>query len=178
MRILRALLGGLVALLAVAGLAVFALSALGLVRLVPVLSNSMAPVMPVGSLALTLPVDQAAVRAGDVIVFTDPDDPGRRVIHRVTLVYAEADAAALRGREPGQLALTTKGDNNESADPWIVTIADQRIWRESSVVPLLGWPSIALAHPEVRFALFAAGGAVVVGALLLAIWRRTEEVPR
>jgi signal peptidase len=173
---LRALLGGLVTIVAVAGIAVFVLSALGLVRLVPVLSNSMAPGMPVGSLAVTLPVDQAAIRAGDVIVFTDPDDPGRRVIHRVTLVYSEEEAAALRGREPGQLALTTKGDNNESADPWIVTIADERIWRESSVVPLLGWPSIGLAHPEARFALFAAGGAVIVGALLIAIWRRPAEV--
>ncbi|KZX19653.1 signal peptidase I [Rathayibacter tanaceti] len=176
MRLLRILLGTLVGLVAVAGVAVFVLSALGMVRLVPVLSNSMAPVMPVGSLAVTLPVAQADVRAGDVIVFTDPDDPSLRVIHRVTFVYPEAEAATLRGREPGELALTTKGDNNQSADPWIVTIADERIWREQSVVPLLGWPSIALAHPEARFALFAAGGAAVVGSLLLAIWRRPAEV--
>lgn len=176
MRLLRALLAGLVGLVALAGLAVFVLSALGVVRLVPVLSNSMAPQMPVGSLAITLPITQPEVRAGDVIVFTDPDDPGRRVIHRVTFVYPETEAATLRGREPGQLALTTKGDNNESADPWIVTIADTRIWREQSALPLLGWPSIALAHPEARFALFAAGGAAVIGAVLVAIWRRPVEV--
>ncbi|TCL85855.1 MULTISPECIES: signal peptidase I [unclassified Rathayibacter] len=173
---LRRLLGLVVALVAIAGVAVFVASALGVVRLVPVLSNSMAPDMPVGSLAVTLPVDQAAVRAGDVIVFTDPDVPERRVIHRVTLVYSEAEAAELRGWSPGLLALTTKGDNNPQADPWIVTIADQRIWREESVVPLLGWPSIALAQPQARFAFFAIGGALVVGAVLVVIWRRPAEV--
>jgi len=171
----RRLLGVVVALVAIAGVAVFVASALGLVRLVPVLSNSMAPGMPVGSLAVTLPVDQAAVRAGDVIVFTDPDVPERRVIHRVTSVYSEADAAELRGWTPGLLALTTKGDNNPQADPWIVTIADDRIWREESVVPLLGWPSILLAQPQARFAFFAIGGALVVGAVLVVIWRRPAE---
>ena len=171
----RRLLGVIVALVAIAGVAVFVASALGLVRLVPVLSNSMAPGMPVGSLAVTLPVDQAAVRAGDVIVFTDPDVPERRVIHRVTSVYSEADAAELRGWTPGLLALTTKGDNNPQADPWIVTIADDRIWREESVVPLLGWPSILLAQPQARFAFFAIGGALVVGAVLVVIWRRPAE---
>lgn len=171
-RLLRALAGVLVTLLAVAGVAAFALSALGVIRLVPVLSNSMAPGMPVGSLAVTLPAAQAEIRAGDVIVFTDPTASSRRVIHRVTLVYSEADAAQLRDREPGQLALTTKGDNNASADPWILTIGDSRVWREEAVVPLLGWPALALTTPEARFALFAGGGALVVAAVLLVIWRR------
>ncbi|SMH50388.1 signal peptidase, endoplasmic reticulum-type [Rathayibacter oskolensis] len=176
MRLLRALLGAVVGLIALAGLAVFVLSALGLVRLVPVLSNSMAPGMPVGSLAVTLPVAQTEVRAGDVIVFTNPDAPSRRVIHRVTLVYPEQEAAELRGWSAGELALTTKGDNNSSADPWILTLADERIWREEAVVPLLGWPGIWLSHPEARFALFAAGGALVVGAVLVVIWRKPSEV--
>lgn len=171
-RLLRALAGVLVTLLAVAGVAAFALSALGVVRLVPVLSNSMAPGMPVGSLAVTLPAAQAEIRAGDVIVFTDPTASSRRVIHRVTLVYSEADAAQLRDRQPGELALTTKGDNNASADPWILTIGDSRVWREEAVVPLLGWPALALTTPEARFALFAGGGALVVASVLLVIWRR------
>lgn len=175
MRILRRLLGAVVVVVAVAGVAVFVASALGLVRLVPVLSNSMAPGMPVGSLAVTLPVPQPEVSAGDVIVFTDPDVPERRVIHRVTSVYSEEEAATLRGWAPGLLALTTKGDNNPQADPWIVTIADERIWREEAVVPLLGWPSIALAQPQARFALFAVGGALVVGSVLVVIWRRPAE---
>lgn len=174
MKVLRTLLVTLIGLVAVAGLTFFLVSALGLVRFVPVLSNSMAPEMPVGSLAVTLPVSQSDVRAGDVIVFTDPFDQSRRVIHRVTLVYPED--ANLRDRKPGQLALATKGDNNATADPWIVTIADQRIWREGSVVPALGWPAIALAHPEVRFALFATGGAGLVGAILAGVWRRPAKV--
>ncbi|MWV58889.1 signal peptidase I [Rathayibacter sp. VKM Ac-2754] len=176
MRLLRSVLGVAVGLVALVGVAVFVLSALGVVRLVPVLSNSMAPDMPVGSLAITLPAAPTEIRAGDVIVFTDPDVPERRVIHRITFVYPEDEAATLRGREPGELALTTKGDNNPTADPWIVTIADQRIWREQTSVPLLGWPSIALAQPEARFAFFAVGGAAVVGGVLLAIWRRPAEV--
>ncbi|MBO0985224.1 signal peptidase I [Rathayibacter sp. SD072] len=171
-RLLGALAGVLVALLALAGVAAFALSALGVIRLVPVLSNSMAPGMPVGSLAVTMPAAQSEIRAGDVVVFTDPTASSRRVIHRVTSVYSEEEAAQLRDHDAGELALTTKGDNNAAADPWILTIADDRVWREEAVVPLLGWPGIALTTPEARFALFAAGGALIVTAVLVVIWRR------
>ncbi|ALS57240.1 signal peptidase I [Rathayibacter toxicus] len=175
MRFFRITLGATVALLVVVGVTCFVLSSLGVVRLVPVLSNSMAPGLPIGSLAVALPVAPADVHVGDVIIFNDPDDPGRRVIHRVTFVYSEEEAVTLRGRTPGELALTTKGDNNAAADPWIVTIADQHIWRESAALPVLGWPSIALLRPEARLVLFALGGAVLVGAVLVVMWRRTEE---
>ncbi|MCM6764093.1 hypothetical protein NB037_16895 [Rathayibacter sp. ZW T2_19] len=130
------------------------------------------PGMPVGSLAVTMPAAQSEIRAGDVVVFTDPTASSRRVIHRVTSVYSEEEAAQLRDHDAGELALTTKGDNNAAADPWILTIADDRVWREEAVVPLLGWPGIALTTPEARFALFAAGGALVVTAVLVVIWRR------
>lgn len=172
MRLIRALTAGLVGVAVLAAVAVFALSALGLVRFVPVLSNSMAPEMPTGSLAVTVPVPQAEVSAGDVIVFTDPDDPTKRVIHRVESMFSAEDAAQLVGWQPGMIALHTKGDNNEYADPWILTIADAQVWQRSAVVPYLGWPTIAFGDPRSRVLLFAVGGALVAAWLLAAIWRR------
>ncbi|NQX25977.1 signal peptidase I [Microbacteriaceae bacterium VKM Ac-2854] len=172
MRLFRALTGVLVGVAVLAAVAVFALSALGLVRFVPVLSNSMAPQMPTGSLAVTVPVPQGEIAAGDVIVFTDPDDAGKRVIHRVADLFPADEAAQLVGWQPGMIALHTKGDNNEYADPWILTIADAQVWRRSAVVPYLGWPTIAFGDPRSRVALFGVGGALVAAWLLAAIWRR------
>ncbi|NQX12596.1 signal peptidase I [Microbacteriaceae bacterium VKM Ac-2855] len=172
MRLFRALTGTLVGVAVLAAVAVFALSALGLVRFVPVLSNSMAPQMPTGSLAVTVPVAQTEIAAGDVIVFTDPDDPSKRVIHRVESLYPADEAAQLVGWQPGMIALHTRGDNNESADPWILTIADSEVWRRSAVVPYLGWPTIAFGDPRSRVVLFGVGGALVAAWLLAAIWRR------
>jgi signal peptidase len=89
----------------VAVVAVYVLSATNTARLVPVLSNSMAPDMPVGSLALTLPAARADIRVGDVIVFTDPDHPTIRVIHRVVHIYGSDEAASFTDWDPNQLTI-------------------------------------------------------------------------
>jgi signal peptidase len=167
------LLGGLVtAAVGLAVVAVVALSVLGVARFVPVLSNSMAPGMPVGSLAITAPTPRTEVAAGDVVVFTAPLGPRVRVIHRVTHVFGPEDAERLDGWSPDRLAIETKGDNNPSADPWIVTIGDDAVWERTSVVPVLGWPFVWLGDPVTRMVAFAAVGAAGTIWLLTVIWRR------
>ncbi|WP_235425973.1 signal peptidase I [Clavibacter michiganensis] len=170
------MLGGLAtALVAVAVVAVVALSALGITRLVPVLSNSMAPGMPVGSLAITAPTPRTEVTVGDVVVFTAPVGPRVRVIHRVTHVFGPEDAALLDGWSPDRLAMQTKGDNNPAGDPWIVTLGDDAVWERTSVVPLLGWPFVWLGDPLVRMIAFGIVGAGAMGWVLSLIWRRPEQ---
>ncbi|RIJ56103.1 signal peptidase I, partial [Clavibacter lycopersici] len=130
------LLGGLLtAAIGLAVVAVIALSVLGVTRFVPVLSNSMAPGMPVGSLAITAPTPRTEVATGDVVVFTAPMGPRVRVIHRVTHVFGPEDADRLDGWSADRLAIQTKGDNNPAGDPWIVTIGDDAVWERTSVVP-------------------------------------------
>jgi signal peptidase I len=96
--------------------------------LLPILSNSMAPGMPVGSLVVVKPtmgldaadvihtLDHDSIRAvndathvgvGDVIAFQpNPSDP-TTIVHRITSVIVHAD---------GTRDFTTKGDNNAVAD--------------------------------------------------------------
>ncbi|RII85812.1 signal peptidase I, partial [Clavibacter michiganensis] len=164
-------LGGLLtAAVGLAVIAVVALSALGVARFVPVLSNSMAPGMPVGSLAITAPTPRAEVTSGDVVVFTAPVGPRVRVIHRVTHVFGPEDAADLDGWSADRLAIQTKGDNNPSGDPWIVTIGDDAVWERTSVVPFLGWPFVWLGDPITRAIAFAVVGAAGTIWLLTVIW--------
>jgi signal peptidase len=174
-RFLSGLLGAILSGTALVFVAVFVLSMLGVARFVPVLSNSMAPEMPVGSLAIALPEARPSITDGDVIIFTAPIGPSRRVIHRVIHTYEADEADRIVGWTSTKRYMETQGDNNPTADPWIVTISDDIIWRASYVVPSAGWPAIWLGDPKIRFASFGLAGAVVVGWALVVLWRRPEE---
>jgi signal peptidase len=68
-----------------------------------VLTGSMEPHLPVGSVAVTVPVDPANVRVGDVIAFTQED---RTISHRVIKI----------GGKAGARSFVTKGDANPTPD--------------------------------------------------------------
>lgn len=79
-----------------------------------VISGSMEPALPVGSVAFVEPKSGEEVQTGDMLTFRNPNDAERVVTHRVTEV--------VRG-EAG-LAFKTKGDANEAEDSWLVPAAD------------------------------------------------------
>jgi signal peptidase len=118
MKLLRGLAGVFTALLAAAlGLAIFSTAFLGLTFTI-VLTGSMSPIMPAGSLAVVSEVDPARVALGDVITFDfPPDDPKIMVTHRVVEVTE---------MEGGGLAFRTKGDANEEEDSSLVPARNVR----------------------------------------------------
>jgi signal peptidase len=71
-----------------------------------VLTGSMEPTIPAGSIVLVQPVDAEAVRAGDVITFQARPDTTALVTHRVVGVNFEDE----------RRSFTTKGDANEGND--------------------------------------------------------------
>ena len=76
-----------------------------------VLTSSMAPTIPAGSLALVASTDPTAVQPGDVLAFRDPGDPdGALIAHRVTVVL----------RSGAAVGFATRGDANERSDSWLV----------------------------------------------------------
>lgn len=106
----RGWLGATLGVLAVAflmPLAIFLTSAwlLGW-QLMSVLTGSMQPTYPVGSLLVIGQIDAADVEPGMAIVFQDPAETGRLVAHRVV------GAAAGAG-----VAFVTQGDANPARDP-------------------------------------------------------------
>jgi signal peptidase len=104
-------------------------------QLQSVLSGSMAPTYPVGSLLVIGQIDAADVEPGMAIVFEDPAEPGRLVTHRVVSVA------------PGtSTSFVTQGDSNATSDPHPVParlVRGRVLWSVSqlgSVLEWLQWP--------------------------------------
>lgn len=94
-----------------------------------VLTGSMAPGMPAGSVAVVRPVDPASLRAGDVVTY-EVAGGGALITHRV--VGTGLDAA-------GGLQLTTRGDANDDDDPPVPASAVRgQLWYS---VPWVGYAS-------------------------------------
>ncbi len=140
-------------LLAAAGVAVVGAGVCG-VRLTPVLTGSMAPSAPAGSLVLTVPVAGEDVAVGDVLAFRPPAPyevvDGRPVLHRVAEVDADAEQPWMR----------TRGDANAQADPWHVSLHGVDLGRAVLVVPYAGRP---LAGGPWSAVAFVCGGAALAG---------------
>ena len=119
----------------------------------PVLSGSMQPTLPIGSVAVVERVPTSSLQPGDVITFHEPGDEGRLVTHRI---------AAIR-RQDGRLVYQTKGDANPERDPWQLTLRGASSYRLAADVPYVGYASVWLRRPEIRTWLFR-------GAALVALW--------
>lgn len=105
------LAGGVLAL----AVGAFVALAVGGWRVHAVLTSSMAPTIPAGSLAILEPVEPEALGPGEVIVFRHPYDPdGALIAHRVTVVVRSNEA----------VGFATRGDANARSDSWVVSAGD------------------------------------------------------
>lgn len=111
-------------------------------------SGSMAPTLPVGSLALAAPVHGTDVRPGDVVSISRPD--GSRITHRVISTAAAS-----------QVAVTAylKGDANQFPDPAPYVIGDAH--RVVVTIPLAGYAASWMQTPAGRILLGTASIALV-----------------
>lgn len=118
-----------------------------------VLSGSMTPMLPVGSVIVVRPQPAELIRPGDVITFTDrdPDRPAPRVVtHRVVAVE----------QGPGGLTFRTQGDANNTPDQRPAAAAD---------VQGVLWYSVPLAGSLRALLISPLGLCYLAGALLLAL---------
>lgn len=85
-----------------------------------VLSGSMSPRIPVGSVVLVRPVDPYAIKLGDIITFQRESGREGLSTHRVIEIH----------EGPSSLAFTTKGDANQKADssPVPAEAIEGRVW--------------------------------------------------
>lgn len=116
-----------------------------------VATGSMEPTIPVGAVVLTRFADPASLQENDVITYEQPNDPNTIIVHRI-----------IRKTSDGSLGFTTKGDNNDTEDTWLVT-PNNVLGKMFFVIPYLGHPISFLKTP--------AGFAIGIGipALLLAL---------
>lgn len=154
-RIRNAVSGVLVA------LAVLLAAALGGARLAgfrffTVLSGSMEPAYPVGSLICVKRTDCARLRPGDVITFLL--DRETVVTHRIVEVVPDEN-------RPELPCFRTKGDANGAEDGGTVRCADI-IGRPVLAVPKLGYAVDRIRRPPGAYAAVSAGALLLLAVLL------------
>ena len=150
-------------LLTLAGIGVTAVAS-GRYQIRPVLSGSMRPGLPVGGVVVTERVPLSDINVRDVIVFTNPNDPSKRVVHRVI---------SLR-RTGSTVIAKTQGDANNAPDPWTLSLHGSTAYRAVYTVPLIGYPAVWLQNVGGRGLLLLATGVALVIAVL-AIWRKERR---
>jgi signal peptidase I len=132
----------------------------------PVLSSSMTPQLPVGSVVITQRVPVTQVRAHDVIVFHDPYDPDKLVVHRVMTIK----------RESGTTTITTKGDANAVGDPWTVNLRGNDSYRVVGNVPVVGRAAVWIHQPAIQANLLPIGAGLGLLSLAILFWPRRKPV--
>lgn len=105
-----------------------------------VLTGSMRPHTPEGSVVFITPLASRDVRVGDVVMYRIPVEDHRVVAHRVVEVLEGGDHPVVR----------TKGDANDEADPWVARLDAGPLWEVRGAVPTVGHALQALRQPAVR----------------------------
>jgi signal peptidase len=134
-----------------------------------VLTGSMRPSYPPGSLIVSRPVDTADIQIGDPITFQLKSGEPAVVTHRVI---------ATRLGEDGKLEFLVKGDANSVQDKEAVRAVQVRgrLWY---AVPYLGYANAMLTGHQRQLATWAVGGmlAIYSALQLLQGFRQRGQVP-
>jgi signal peptidase I len=137
-----------------------------------VLTSSMEPRYPPGTLIYVLPVKPDQIRLGDVITYQIQSGQPAVISHRVIAINSPAD---------GKRTFILKGDNNSDPDPSAVIPAQikGRLWYS---VPLLGWVNSALGGSKrswivdaIAAALFVYAGYMIVSGVVSASRKRKKK---
>jgi signal peptidase I len=137
-----------------------------------VLTGSMAPTYPPGTLVVVKPVDQDRVRVGDVVTYQLESGKPAVVTHRVTDITHNL---------AGKTRFTTQGDANESADVEPVRPEQVRgeLWYS---MPYLGYVNDVISAGQRQWAVLivAVGLIGYAAAMFVAAFgeRRTRTRPR
>lgn len=135
-------------------------------RTMTMLTGSMAPDINPGDVTIVTPIRVSEVTPGMVITYHRPIEDHSLVTHRVVWVKKAAD---------GIVTVQTKGDANKANDPWTATLDGDTAYQVRGVVPLLGHVIEALRAPVVTQALLYGAPTLLVGWLLLTIWRPARD---
>lgn len=125
-----------------------------------VLSGSMEPTLPVGSIIVAVPASAADLRVGDVITMQNPQHPGTLVTHRIFAIEYGPQGRAFK----------TKGDANRVPDDWIVQ-ANGSGWRYFASVPYVGYVLAWMQGGMGRTFLLVVPTLLLGGLMMKEIWR-------
>ena len=99
---------------------------------IAVLSNSMLPTFARGDAVIMKKIDKKdlkKLKKGTILYYSKE---GRLIVHRIV---------SGKHTDDGKVEVTTKGDNNNANDPWVIT-EDDMIGTVSFMIPYIGYPSV------------------------------------
>lgn len=116
--------------------------------------GSMSGAFEPGAVVFTRAVPVEELRVDDVITYQPPPDSGVEglVTHRIAEIEDDPEQGLL---------FTTKGDANDTEDPWQFRIEDATQPRVELAVDHLGWPLIWIANPTTRMILIGVPAAII-----------------
>ena len=155
--------------LLVAG-AMLAAALLGYERYV-ITGDSMTGTYDRGSLLFSRTAPVEVLEVGDVITYEPPAKSGVKglVTHRIVSI---ADG------EGGVPVFRTKGDANETRDPWRFTLEQTEVARASLGVPFVGYAFAALGIRELRMLLIGLPALLIAVGLGARLWRQAGDEAR
>lgn len=129
-----------------------------------VLTQSMEPRLPPGTLVVIRPTPVDEIRVGDVITYQIRSGEAAVVSHRVIS----------KTYENGELTFITQGDNNDAPDPEPVHAVQIRgtLWYS---IPLLGWVNNLLNGPNRTLVVTVVAGGLFVYAIATSIVGAREK---
>jgi signal peptidase len=138
-----------------------------------IVSGSMEPTIPVGSVIYdeVVPVDE--IKVHDVITFVPPpeygiDDP---VTHRVVRI----STAGKNTSHPGARVFETQGDANEDPDAWQMVLDGPDQARYTRHLPYVGYIYMALQVRWVQLLVIAVPTLGLIIYILVTMWRLSGE---
>lgn len=98
----------------------------------PILSGSMRPGFSIGGVAITQTIPTKQLKIGDVAVFHPPFLNNVTYIHRIISIKKIND----------QYVIHTKGDDNTTADPWVLRITSKNSYVTRFTLPFIGYAAV------------------------------------
>ena len=133
-------------------------------RTFTVLSGSMEPTIPVGSMIFDREVQASDLARGDVVTFHPPGQPEKLVSHRIVRVEETKRGSFL----------VTRGDSNGVVDDWRIP-AEGRGLRYEFHVPYIGYLVGGLLTPVGRLVALTLAALWLGGLALWTIWRPRQK---
>ena len=130
-----------------------------------VLSGSMEPTYPTGSMILVKPVDVDQLVAGDIITYIISDNT--LVTHRITGVIPDET-------DPGIIRFSTKGDANNTEDMFLVH-ENNVVGTPIFCVPKVGYVINFVKNPPGTYIVIAGASLVVLLAFLPDLFAKDED---
>lgn len=137
-----------------------------------IVSGSMEPTLPVGSVVYDEVVPVEDLRVGDIITFLPPPeyDIHDPVTHRIVAITTIEE-----GSSAGARMLTTKGDANDKVDDWRMVPDGPEQARVKRYIPYVGYIYMALQRTWVQVLVIGVPAAALIAYVLVTLWRVSGE---